>query len=79
METIAKRIEIDPENLDGLRDLMDKYGDSTQMYFGESSEGEAVTISINPDHIVKETLQNNGWTRVNTYWYDGTQEETYRR
>jgi len=26
-----------------------------------------------------ETLQSNGWSRINTYWEDGTKEETYKR
>lgn len=44
---------------------------------GES--GEPQTIAVSDDKITVWTLQDNGWTRVNTYWLDGTREETYKK
>lgn len=52
---------------------------------GENQYGEAViiTASLNDDNTIecveKQTLQDNGWTRINCYWADGTIEELYDR
>jgi hypothetical protein len=71
--------EFNPFDLDEMVALMDKYGDSKSMYFGENEDGERVAISIFPDRIVVDTYQENGWCRINTYHRDGTREETYKR
>ena len=52
---------------------------------GENEDGEFVMIcqgrteeGLGRSYQV-ETLQNNGWCRINTYWQDGTKDETYKR
>ena len=64
-------------DLTQLRLLMHQYGNSSECYFGENSDGESQRISICPDSVVIQTHQKNNWTRVNAYYYDGTSEEYY--
>ena len=51
---------------------------------GENEDGEFVMICQGRTEeglgrsFQVETLQNNGWSRINTYWQDGTKEETYK-
>lgn len=77
MEEKNLTFELDPTNLASMRELMDKYGNSTTMYTGVNTEGEDVMISIAADNIVCSTNQRNGWVRQNVYWRDGTCEELY--
>lgn len=70
-------IEINYNDLDNLRDIMDDYGDVPHMLDAISNDGEEQNISIGKDCIIVTTFQNNGWARVNTYYYDGTVEEYY--
>ena len=70
-------VEIDFNNDTQLRELMEEYGDSTQMFFGKTEDGEDQQISINSDCIVVDTFQRNHWVRRNIYWDDGTVEETF--
>lgn len=73
------QIFIDFQDLDQLREVMDEHGDISQMVFGKNPDtGEDQTIHISHENIILETNQNNGWVRVNTYWYDGTEEETFK-
>ncbi len=72
-------IKFDPNNLDSMRDIMDTYGGIEHMIFGKNESGEDVVMHINSDYIIVETHQNNEWTRINTYHYDGTCEETYEK
>ena len=63
-----------------LRQLMKEHGDSEFPYFGKNEDGETIMISINPDSIVLETFQNNGWTRKNFFDKDGYLEgETFEK
>ena len=53
-----------------LRDkLMEEFGSSTEPFIGENQDGERILIHVNPDSIVLETWQNNGWVRKNYYYY----------
>lgn len=70
-------IEINPRDHKVLCSLMDEYGGSKTMKLGENENGENVQISIFFDRICVSTMQHNGWVRVNTYWRDGTREETF--
>lgn len=72
-----KEIKFNPADHKGMIRLMDDYGDSNTMYPGTNEDGESVNISIYHDRIVVVTMQDNGWNRVNTYWRDGTREETF--
>ena len=74
-----KTFTLDPPDLEGMRKLMDEYGDSETMFPGKNEDGELVFISIYHDRIIQETYQANDWIRRNTYWRDGTREETYKK
>ncbi len=71
-------INFDPNNFKAMRRIMDKYGENGLFTTGESASGESVTLSVCKTYITTETLQRNGVTRINVYWYDGTTEELYR-
>ena len=74
---MAKQINFDPTDLDGMLALMDEHGESKTMFPGENENGERTDISIFKDKIVCSTMQQNGWVRQNVYWRDGTREELY--
>ena len=48
-------------------ELMRLYGDSKFPFSGVNEDGERVLVSINPDSIIVNTYQSNGWVRVNYY------------
>lgn len=72
-------IEFNPHDLKGMCALMDKYGNNETMFPGENEAGERVHISIFPDKIVVATFQTNDWLRKNTYYRDGSRDETFER
>ena len=74
---MENQINIDFNEIKSLRNTMDKYGDIDYMVRGVNDNGEDQQIHISHDNIIVETFQENGWLRVNTYWYDGTCEETF--
>lgn len=51
---------------------------------GQNEKGEIVIISRGHTEeglgrsFLVETLQNNGWSCIHTYWEDGTKEETFK-
>lgn len=73
----ADAIKFDSSDLDGMRRLMDEYGGSRASFDGTNENIEQVSISIAKDRIDVVTFQDNGWTRRNVYWRDGTREELY--
>lgn len=77
--TMESGIEFNPHDLKGMCDLMDKYGSSETMFPGENEVGERVHISIFPDKIVVSTFQTNDWIRKNTYYRDGSRDETFEK
>ncbi len=46
---------------------------------GKNPDGCNIIIEKGEDFFTVSTLQKNGWTRINTYWKDGTVEEEYGR
>lgn len=74
---MSKVIRFDPTDWDSTLKIMDEYGASKTMFPGTNEKGEDVWISPYPDRVVMKTFQKNGWTRINTYWRDGTCEETF--
>lgn len=68
---------VDPYDIKGMIDVMDKYGDNDTMYFGKNENKEDVSISVFNDRISVTTFQSNGWIRENVYWRDGTSEELF--
>ncbi len=77
--TVQKELtfKVNPKKHDSLLKIMEKYGDSDTRYFGHNQNGEDITVSVFRDHIFITTYQTNGWVRENTYWHDGTCEETF--
>ena len=73
----ADAVEFDSCDLDGMRRLMDEYGGSSASFDGTNEDTEQVSISIAKDRIDVVTFQDNGWTRRNVYWRDGTREELF--
>lgn len=69
--------EIDFSDHYQLKMLMRKYGDYEGMFPATNEHGEKQNISFYPDKIELVTFQYNGYERQNTYWYDGTSEETF--
>ena len=70
-------IEFNPNDIRGMRHLMDTYGESDTMKPGINELGEKVMLSIFEDRIVVVTYQHNKWIRKNIYHYDGTREELF--
>ncbi len=66
-----------PSDYESMIELMDEKGDSGTMFNGSNENMEDTTISISHDKINCVTFQNNGRVRRNTYWRDGTREETF--
>lgn len=77
MTSVNNKIFIDFGDWEQLRFLMCKFGDTESMMPGKNESGESQSISFYPTRIVLVTFQDNGWERHNTYWYDGTIEETF--
>ncbi|MCD7784452.1 MAG: hypothetical protein LUH18_02560 [Oscillospiraceae bacterium] len=73
------KITFNPNDLKGMQSLMKIYGNSSEPFCGENGNGEPVTISVFSDRITVATTQSNGWSRVNTYYSNGTVEETYEK
>lgn len=61
------------------RQIIQEYGDSPNMFFGENADGEKVIMSVSREKgIVLATYQKNGWLRINYYDADGfAQDETF--
>lgn len=64
---------------DARRQIIQEYGDSPNMFFGENADGEKVIMSVSREKgIVLTTYQKNGWLRINYYDADGfAQDETF--
>ena len=73
----TKQIHFDPTDLRGMIAIMDEHGNSDSMYPGINENGEIVYISVYHDSIVTRTEQDNGWYRLNTYYRDGSRDETF--
>lgn len=69
--------KFDSNNMDVLRSMMDKYGNSDESFTGTNTNDEQIFVSIYYDYICMETWQHNGWIRKTIYHYDGTIEEIY--
>ena len=78
MEDHVKSINFDPFDFGGMLKIMDEHGNSDTMYPGINENMEETYISVFPEKIVVETHQHIGWVRINTYWRDGTSEETFK-
>lgn len=79
-------LKFDPSDWEGMYRLMDRADEFDTMLVGkENSTGNDVWISINPDNITVNTIQSNGWMRINTYYrgesddFIGEVTETYEK
>lgn len=70
-------IKFDPEDLEGMRKIMEKYGDIDCSLGGENQDGEDIEISISKSSIVVVTFQKDGFVRKNFFGMDGKQGETF--
>ena len=59
------------DNIENRRLLMQEFGNSDEMYHGVNENNESVTLSINPDSLIVNIYQDNGWIRVHEYDEDG--------
>lgn len=75
----SQKVIFNPQNYNEVIALMDNYGDSENLFFGENENGESITLDISHDKVTVSTLQKNGWERVNVYHRDGSTEETYKK
>ena len=75
---MSNNLIFDCDDLTYMKNLMDHHKDYPSMLFGSNSNGEDIYLSINEESITMETHQENGCIRVNTYYKDGTVEETFR-
>ncbi|MCD8107324.1 MAG: hypothetical protein LUE20_05110 [Oscillospiraceae bacterium] len=73
------KITFNPNDLKGIQNLMKTYGNSPEPFCGKNESGESATISVLPDRITVVTTQSNGWSRISTYYSDGTVKETYEK
>lgn len=75
MNRISNELSARFADIDGRRELIEKYGDSDTMFTGENADGEMVTVSIDKESgIILKTYQSNGWVRVNYYNKEGFAE-----
>lgn len=77
----TKKIEYFDISYDSLLDKHKEYGFPVT---GVNNEGEmlvfGVTKSDDGDLLFRvTTFQKNNWARINTYWPDGTVEETFSK
>ena len=72
MNSIPNELSSRFSDIEVRRQIIQEYGDSPNMFFGENADGEKVIMSISRERgIVLTTYQKNGWLRVNYYDADG--------
>ena len=73
--------EFDPNNIDSIYNIIQKFGGDNITYHGEDEYGNIVFITPSQidNSITVETLQTNGWFRINTYYLNGTVTETFEK
>ena len=69
------RMTFNPNDLDAMQKLMDEYGRSKILFYGENAEHESMHFTISNTNIDCVTYQHDGRKRFNTYWRDGAREE----
>lgn len=60
-------------------EMVEKYGLIEETMVGTDEDGNYVFVSIDDECACFETSQKNGWTRVNLYHKDGTNEEMFKK
>lgn len=71
------KLYFDP-SVDSVRDVIDQCRE-TDVWTGSGTNenGEDILIDVTDTFVVVTTFQNNHWIRVNTYYIDGTVDETF--
>ena len=59
-------------------ELLEKFG-FVEGKVGVNEDGEYSIVTIDEESASVRTLQANGWIREDTYYPDGTQEESYHK
>ena len=77
MEPNIRDVKFDPTDFKAMLAIMDKYGSSTFPFSGMNPNSEEIEVSISSNSITVKTFQENGRVRLNTFWRDGTCEETF--
>lgn len=63
-------------------DLVQKLRDNEielGFYTSKNEDGEDLIVEIKEDYVRIDTIQNNGWIRINCYYLDGIKTETYKK
>lgn len=60
--------------VEGRREIIEKYADSEQAFFGINEDEEQVELHVAKSGIILKTYQKNGWVRVNYYDSEGYSE-----
>lgn len=58
---------VDPNDYNGLLEIMKNYGDSEFPFSGKNEKGEETETHVCSDSITVITYQKNGWIRRNVY------------
>lgn len=78
-EETVNGIKFDPADLSSIQQFMDTYRDIGFPLWSKNEDAEDVEIIASHEKVVVKTYQHNGWVKVNTYYRDGTCEETLSR
>lgn len=78
-QVLDKQFEFNPDDLYQLKWLVDKADYFDMPLAGVNEDGEDTMVEVTNDFVLVWTFQENGWTRKNYYYIDGTVEELYER
>ena len=70
-------LTIDFNDYDSLLKLMDDHKQYECTLIGRTADDELTFTTILEDSVTVRTYQTNKWIRENTFWRDGTTEETF--
>lgn len=70
-------VEIDFSKKREMLALMDRADEFPEMLFGKNEKGEKTNTSINPDCIIHNVYQKDGWILTQTLYRNGVIEEIY--
>lgn len=70
-------IEFNTSDIRTMIVLMDEH--EGKILTGENEAGERQIIKVTHDEVIVETYQLNNWIRVNTFYRDGSRDETFTK
>lgn len=71
MTAIPNELSKNFAEIETRKEIIEKYADSEQTFFGTNEDGENVELNVSKDGMILKTYQNNGWLRVNYYDAEG--------